>query len=121
MGYAINFRALITPSNFEEIQVNWNEAIKQANAGTPYEISIKRPRRTNPQNDKWHQQLRHLATITGHTLEECKDAVKQEVLGIEIVELGPKKYMRPCSSAELSTDQMSILIERTQQIIDELR
>ena len=121
MGHFINFRCLIQPNNFEEIHANWNEAKKQTEQGTPYEIQIRRPRRTNPQNDMWHQQLRRLSNVTGHTLEECKDAVKQEVLGIDIIEIGSKKYSRPPSSADLPMDMMSLLIERTQQIIHELQ
>ena len=120
MGHPINFKALIGAHNYDEIKVNWDEARKQVDQGKVYEIHIRQPRRTDPQNDMWHAQLRKIADMTGHTLEEVKDAVKSEVLGVEVVTLGPKTYARPPSSSDLPMDVMSMLIERTEAIYHDL-
>ena len=90
MELALNYRTVLIESALPEIKENIQQALKQADQGKHYELLIRRPRRSNPQNDYWHTLIRQVADKTGYTVEEAKFWVKGEILGYEMVTIHGK-------------------------------
>jgi len=87
----LNYREIATPQLLADILENVQAAVRIFQAGGKrHEVVIKPPRRSNPQNDKWHKLLRSIAAETGHSVEEVKHAVKTEFLGEEMFIFGGK-------------------------------
>ena len=120
MELALNYRTAVVESALPEIKENIQQALKQAEQGKHYELLIRRPRRSNPQNDYWHTLIRQVADKTGYTVEEAKFWVKGEILGYEMVTIHGKGIAQPRPSSDLTTDEMSELIERTEVILSGL-
>jgi len=118
--HIINYRIPITQSNLDEINQNIDKALALYEQGSPYELLIRRPRRSNEQNDYWHSLIRQVADKTGYTVEEAKFWVKGEILGYEMVTIHGKGIAQPRPSSDLTTDEMSELIERTEVILSGL-
>ena len=60
MELALNYRTVLIESALPEIKENIQQALKQADQGKHYELLIRRPRRSNPQNDYWHTLIRQV-------------------------------------------------------------
>jgi len=109
MTEPINYRKEIYYSELGEIMENLVQAAKAHVEGTTYEVTIRRRRRSNEQNDYFHKMLRDLSIHTGHTLEELKYHFVVEVFGLEEFEVKGKTYHRPVSTSGLPVDQMILL------------
>ena len=120
MGLALNYRTVLVESALPEIKENIQQALKQSDQGNTYELLIRRPRRSNPQNMYWHTLIRQVSDKTGYTVEESKFWVKGEILGYEMVTINGKGIAQPRPSSDLTTDEMSELIERTEVILSGL-
>ena len=120
MELALNYRTVLIESALPEINENIDQALKQVKQGKHYEILIRRPRRSNPQNMYWHTLIRQVSDKTGYTVEESKFWVKGEILGYEMVTINGKGIAQPRPSSDLTTDEMSELIERTEVILSGL-
>ena len=120
MELAVNYRTVLIESALPEIEENIKQALKQAEQGKHYEILIRRPRRSNPHNDYWHTLIRQVADKTGYTVEESKFLLKGEILGYEMVTINGKGIAQPRPTSDLTTDEMSELIERTEVILSGL-
>ena len=83
----------------------------------------EKPNRTLDQNDKWHAMLDELARDSGYTPDEMKAIIKQSITNSWLLEMVVTKetakgmpYTYTISSSDLKVDQMSLLIEYTQQM-----
>ncbi len=113
----LNYRVQVSQSNLDEIDENIKAAIRISEAGgKTHEVTITPPRRSNPQNDKWHKLLRAIAQQTGHSVEEVKHAVKLEFLGEETFVFKGSEFVRPRSSSGLTENEMSQLITQTEAL-----
>ena len=117
----INYRAVISSENLEEITENIETAIAISEQGGKWhELSIRPPRRSNPQNDYFHSLLRDIASSTGHTVEEVKHFCKAEFLGYDTIVLKGIPIARPRESSGLTEAEMTELITRTEALHAEL-
>ena len=113
----INFRCAIDHDNMDDINENIDTAIAIRSAGGNFhEISIRPPRRSNPQNDYFHSMIRDIARATGDSVEAIKFWVKAEFLGLDEFEFAGKQVKRPRSTAELTETEMSLLIQQTEAL-----
>lgn len=85
--------------------------------GSVIELTEKKPRRSLNQNAYLHLLLGYFASQTGNTLEWVKQQYYKKLCNPDIFIgeredklLGKMKYVR--SSADLSTDEMSLTVER---------
>ncbi len=117
----LNYREIATPQLLADILENVQAAVRIFQAGGKrHEVVIKPPRRSNPQNDKWHKLLRSIAAETGHSVEEMKHAVKTEFLGEEVFIFAGKEHSRPRESSGLTEREMSDLITQTEALYAQL-
>ena len=117
----LNYREIATPQLLADILENVQAAVRIYQAGGKrHEVVIKPPRRSNPQNDKWHKLLRAIAAETGHSVEEIKHAVKTEFLGEEVFIFAGKEHSRPRESSGLTEREMSDLITQTEALYADL-
>jgi len=117
----LNYREIATPQLLADILENVQAAVRIYQAGGKrHEVVIKPPRRSNPQNDKWHTLLRAIAAETGHSVEEIKHAVKTEFLGEESFIFAGKEHSRPRESSGLTEREMSDLITQTEALYADL-
>jgi hypothetical protein len=114
MEKTINYRKEIYYSEISEIVENLIKASKAHEEGTTYEVSIRRKRRSNDQNDYFHKMVGDIAIATGHTPEEVKYHVVAEVFGLEEFVVKGKKYHRRVSTSSLPIDQMILLISHVE-------
>jgi len=101
-------------SDFDGFEQVCNYITSQNVSERPWEV-IVRPyvrRRTLPQNDRLHAQLRAVADYTGSSLEEVKDEMVERFLGMRrIVILGKLRY-RPVETSGLTVVEMSDFMEQ---------
>jgi len=90
---------------------------------SPHTVVVRKPNRTLDQNDKWHAMLDELARASGYTADEMKAIIKQSITNSWLLEMVVTKetakgmsYTYTISSSDLKVDQMSLLIEYTQQM-----
>ena len=111
----INYRAVISAENLEEVTENIETAVAISEQGGKWhEVSIRPPRRSNPQNDYFHTLLRDIATATGHSVEEVKHFCKAEYLGYDTVVIRGIPIARPRETSGLTEVEMTELITRTE-------
>jgi hypothetical protein len=68
----------------------------------------------------FHGLCREIASETGNTVAEIKDYCKENFLGVSSYEFNGEVKHRLLSTNELTTDQMSDLIARTEGLAAEL-
>ena len=113
----INFRCVVEHENIDDINENIDTALAiREQGGNFHEVSIRPPRRSNPQNDYFHSMIRDIARNTGDSVEAIKFWVKAEFLGLEEFVFAGKQVKRPRSTSELTEYEMSELIQRTEVI-----
>lgn len=90
---------------------------------SPHTVVVRKPNRTLDQNDKWHAMLDELARASGYTPDEMKAIIKQSITNSWLLEMVVTKetakgmpYTYTISSSDLKVDQMSLLIEYTEQM-----
>lgn len=90
---------------------------------SPHTVVVRKPNRTLDQNDKWHAMLKELARSSGYTPDEMKAIIKQSITNSWLLEMVVTKetnkgmsYTYTISSSDLKVDQMSLLIEYTEQM-----
>ena len=111
----INFRCVVEHENIDDINENIDTALAiREQGGNFHEVSIRPPRRSNPQNDHFHSMIRDIARNTGDSVEAIKFWVKAEFLGLEEFVFAGKQVDRPRSTSELTEYEMSELIQRTE-------
>lgn len=90
---------------------------------SPHSVVIRKPNRSLDQNDKWHAQVTELAQASGYTPEEMKCIIKQAITNTGLLIMVITKetakgmvYTQMLSSRDLKVDEMSLLIEFTDQM-----
>lgn len=90
---------------------------------SPHSVVIRKPNRSLDQNDKWHSQVSELAQASGYTPEEMKCIIKQAITNTGLLIMVITKetakgmvYTQMLSSRDLKVDEMSLLIEFTDQM-----
>jgi len=86
----------------------------------PYEVCIKKTKRSNAQNSYWHMLVGILASHTGHDPDELKLRIKYEALPLKEIEVRGVKHLYPISTTQLTKEQFSGLIEATLIIFHQL-
>jgi len=116
----LKFRAL-TDSRFSfEPTVN---SIRQAwDTAQVHEVIVRpfKHSRSLEQNNMFHGLCRAIAKETGNTVAEIKDYCKENFLGVSSYEFKGEVKQRLRSTNELTTDEMSELIVRTEALASEL-
>ena len=113
----LNYRSNVCPEDVDEIIENLNAAIRIAEqGGKTHEVSIRPPRRSNPQNDYFHSLVRDIASSTGHTAEEVKHFIKAEYLGYDTIVIKGVPIARPRETSGLTESEMTELITRTEAL-----
>jgi hypothetical protein len=82
----------------------------------PMELVLRPVKRSSSQNAYWHKLMDIIADYTGDDPENIKIRIKYSVLPLREVRVGDKIHMHPISSAELSKEDFSRLIEATLQM-----
>lgn len=77
----------------------------------PFVVEVKKPKRTNPQNDRFHAMCGELGDEIGYTLDEMKRLVKNELGRYQVIDGPCGKIKRLESSADWDKDEMSAAIE----------
>lgn len=95
----------------EEIKANCIQEIESLYG--PWEVNIRKAKRSLPQNNYWHKLVDIIADFTGDDPEEMKLKLKYELLPLKEVEVKGVKHLYPISTTELTKEQFSPLIEKT--------
>jgi len=116
----VKFRALTQSRNSFEATVNsirqaWDTAQTHEVIVRPYKYS-----RSLDQNNMFHGLCRAIAKETGNSVAEIKDYCKENFLGVSSYEFNGEVKQRLRSTNELTTDEMSELIARTEALAGEL-
>lgn len=117
---ALKFRTLTNGKfSFDQtvnlIQQVWDTSHTHEVIVRPYKYS-----RSLEQNNMFHGLCREIASETGNTVAEIKDYCKENFLGVSSYEFNGEVKHRLLSTNELTTDQMSDLIARTEGLAAEL-
>jgi uncharacterized protein YunC (DUF1805 family) len=126
----MNKRWILRNERIRDMCVSWIGALdvatmaKDFHAGKdPLEVTVRpyKKNRSREQNDMFHAWCGTIAYQTGHTKGEIKDILIESVFGTEdYVNLQGENRSRLRSTADMSTMEMSELIERATQIGIEL-
>ena len=71
--------------------------------------------KTHDQRKKFHVLCERIALHIGMTMRQVKEAIKEDYFGVDVYEIGGRKYTRVTSSEEPSKEGYSALIEFTYQ------
>lgn len=78
-----------------------------------WQITIKKPTRSNAANNYFHKLVDIISQYTGEDAETLKLRIKYSVLPLNEITVGEQKHMYPISTAQLDKKQFSELIEAT--------
>lgn len=78
-----------------------------------WQITIKKPGRSNAANNYFHKLVDIISQHTGEDAETLKLRIKYSVLPLNEITVGEQKHMYPISTAQLDKKQFSELIEAT--------
>jgi len=102
----------LTPGQLHPaIKSNALRYINQLPDDKAYVVEVKKPRRTNPQNDRFHAMCQELGDEIGYTCEEMKRLVKNELGRYRVIDGPCGKIKRLQSSADWDRAEMSEAIE----------
>lgn len=117
---ALKFRGFNLSRTSLEATVN---SIKQVwDTNEVHEIIVRpyKHSRSLEQNNMFHGLCRAIAKETGNSVAEIKDYCKENFLGVSSYEFNGEVKQRLRSTNELTTDEMSELIARTEALASEL-
>ena len=114
---------ILRNDQIRDICVSWLSSIQCNDHDNPLQVTVKpyKKRRSLEQNDKFHAWCGSIADKTGHTKEEIKYIIVEQVFGTEeYINLQGEPRSRLKQTASMTVPEMSELIERATQLGIEL-